>query len=397
MPITTIDIVNPRLAQPAYDFRSVTEYKDLPRKYLCLDDEAGNALYGTSSSYYCQEGCDEKAFAYIVEPGDIIPLQFQAPDSVNADPANPVVGWYTGGSFLIRLEVVSMDGDVLWDGDLREISGSFHVGVTEFGPVQNVNVHADRLLDVLDGVNCFFFRAKVNLGVGDYGVVNDETAPANPEIGQSYIDFGSGEVREWNGTGWTVIGPDEEKNDYWYVASTGAWYLHGAGGWQGVSGPPPADEGAFDALTTMAFRFRACNEPVVHFSATHFGRDCAGFIHELPSNPLIVLPNKLSAFYWSFKVAGSMEVDALPIQRELTKNGRLVNVALSTSARVRTTGMPEAVAKAVQAVLTSKTFYIDGKPWTTASDVRKNNEDGLHWWLDLTVTREDCNEGMTCD
>lgn len=519
MPTTVVQIGNARLDEDAHDFRSVTEFRDMPRKTECLD-EAQNALYGTDPGFPCQDGCGEAEFQYIVEPGDKIPLQFQLIDMVNPDPMNPEVGWREDtDQYLVGLEILDMDGNVLWEGDTNEVSDEFSVWGNEDGTFQNILINVDDVIALIDDptVTCWYFRVKVLLALAvEYETVDAESAPLTVvPVGYTYIDFGSGQVLMWTGSEWE---PQTISHLPYYVQSTGHWYQHmpEPTGWVGLA-EHPEDEEAFDYVHTMTYRLRNCDEPVVRFRSNVAGRDCTGFNHTAPpaeyimepidglvfvdywsaidpasssycipvdapmgttviwhqfqsiitltesgwvfgpimpsgtqvlimndsaspwfdgssidptedmvpagtvmtlspvyvpfggwwgfSGPLedvfpgeVFTPGTTSkwAFQYDFKVLGSCEVDEMPVETEVTRNGRRLRVTPGTKAKVRTTGVPQSVARMVQNVLSAPTFWVDEQQYEAADGLRKNNNDGEMWWLDFTVTRDECTVEGSC-
>ncbi len=502
MAITTVQIPNPKLLVKAYDFRSVTEYKDLPRKADCLEDEDGNGIYGIDPNYFCQTGCDENGFMYIVEKGDKIPLQFRAPDSFNFDPLNPVFGWQNdAGFFLVSLEVLDMSGVVQWSGNISEIAQKWDVSADEKGPFQNVVVDSD-LVTLKTGLECFYFRVKVIVATLPALSVNSIGYPVEPpEIGYRILVLATNKILEWNGTEWDEIGPNEI-GDVYYVASDGGWYTWGGAFFNYSETPPtPIDPlTQFDYLTTIAFRFAKCNETVVHFRAIDSGIDCSGYNHDqppftwlmdpipgvifasryieegelledqtdLPVGAVVIVGNgagfairrtvsgwetiqpinegdrflimesgsvpagtiiergpwvpfvgywfnagDLAALYPSavfnnqqvsayvfqhdFKVLGSVEVEQFPLTREMTTNGRLIRRTTGRRARLRTTGIPQVVAERVRSVMAAKTFYVNETEWNESDGISKNNDDGLHWWIDGFIGREDCSMDAGCE
>jgi hypothetical protein len=284
MPTTTVNIANANLDLAAFDFRSVTERVDLPRKHECLDEEEGDGMSSTSSNYGCQTGCgNETPFMWIVEPGDTIGLQFQVEDLLNENPERPEFGWFEGGGdYFVRLAALDEAGSVLWQGDINEVSTNFHVGFSSFGPYQNAVVDVDRLVAQLPaGTKCWSFRVAVLSYLRPINSVNGDSEPeGTPSVGYSYIDFETDDVLEWDGTEYVSIGPNEA-DEVWYVANVGAWYQWTGTAWVGLPGAPEGSEPQEDYLYTMGYRLRQCNEKVVHFQSWQKGRDCVGFIHDM--------------------------------------------------------------------------------------------------------------------
>lgn len=496
MPTTTVNIANANLDLAAFDFRSVTERVDLPRKHDCLQAEEGDGMSSTDVNYACQLGCGtETGFTFIAEPTDKIPLQFQAEDLLNTDPARPTFGWKdSAGDYFVRLEVLDEDGEVVFDGNIQNITSDYQVGVSTFGPYQNATVDVAKLLLAVPGLKCWSFRVAVLFKRKSFDSVNADAEPAGmPSEGFSYIDFSGGDVLEWQGGEWVTIGPNEV-NEVWYVANTGVYYRWNGTTWVGLSGPPISAEPEEDYLFTMGYRLRHCDEKIVHFESTQKGRDCVGFIHDMGrvvgadvnnadylgfwnmsdqfpeyTDPGTIVLNQydglpyqlnegnwealdapeaesfwimantqgwvfsgadpvaivtvlagiilrfrshpayrrwtniydheapsMSAFQWSFKVLGSVEKESLPVDRDLSDNGRLLASTSKTVARMRLRGMPETIAAIIQAVLATSGFTINGQTWSEVSTITKNNDRGSHWWINSQLTREDCTERTDC-
>lgn len=158
---------------------------------------------------------------------------------------------------------------------------------------------------------------------------------------------------------------DPEPNSFWVMANDQGFVF---------SGPPPVQLIAVQAGTILRFR-------VVDGKWTNI------YDHEKPST---------GAFQWSFKVAGSVEVEVLPVDRELSENGLLLRSTSRTVARMRTKGVPETVVKIMQAVIASKGFTIDGQTWMEVGALTKNNDTGALWWINSQISREDCSAATDC-
>lgn len=212
------------------------------------------------------------------------------------------------------------------------------------------------------------------------------------EVGDTATKAGTVYVSTDAGSTWTVL-PNQPSGGAEAVSgytSPGSWAIVPQPGLQ-----EPGEDLPTDSATTMAFRLRRCDEPIVHFKSEASGIDCMGYVHDL--GPGTILGTNAQPFQHDFKVQGSLEVEEFPIAREVTKNGRLKNVTLSTKARLRTWGLPQLVARRVQTVLGSADFELDGEKWEVVDGVKKNNEEGSHWYLDTLVSRDDCDTGATCD
>lgn len=498
MPTITVPVSNPNLGSGFFELQSVTERRDLPRKFECLPDNEGDGLSSTNTNYSCQNGCgNERPFMWIVDEGDTIRLQFQAEDLLNDDPTRPEFGWYEGpGDHFVRLAVLDTAGVVVWEGDINSVSTDFHVGFSSFGAYQNVAVDVDRLLEVLpEGTTCWSFRVAVVSYMGSINSVNDDHAfSGSAPVGFSYIDFADTlQILEWTGAAYEQIGPNAV-DEVWYVANTGAWYRWTGTEWVSAPAGHEGEEPEEDFLFTMGYRLRKCNEKVVEFASTTTGRDCAGFIHVIAranggevnnadflgywdmgttappyTEPFTIVLNQfdgkvyqliagvwteqaapddgslwlmaneqgfvfsgpepvqivavaegtflrfsaasgynrwtniqaeqapaLSAFQWSFKVAGSVEVESLPVERELTENGVVLSLTSQRVAKLRTVGLPESVVLILQAVVASKDFTINGEAWKEVGAFGKNNDRGALWWINSQLSRDDCKTEPEC-
>lgn len=280
---TTIELENPALLDPPIDLESVSEFRELPRKYTCLPDENR----GDCVDDPCV-GCQEPPFFLIAEPGDNVALQFQAADLINPNPAIPTYGWRgASGPYFVGLEVVGEGGAILWEGDTSLITplgveNAANIGITAAGPVQNITVSIDRLIALLPAdTRCWYFRLRVWSGMPVANVADSEELPESPiPVGFVWIDFDTGLVKEWNGFEWEEIGPTGH-GEVWYVLDTGIWYEWNDPEWVGLEEPPrPENELTSDTCRTYPYRLRHCNEKIIHFQAYDMeGVDCLGFIH----------------------------------------------------------------------------------------------------------------------
>lgn len=172
------------------------------------------------------------------------------------------------------------------------------------------------------------------------------------------------------------------------------------GTWEVVDGPDIAEPGdaPFDHLYTMTYRVRRCNERIVRFQSTGAGRDCNGFIHDIAD----IRVDKANgdgepvAFQYDFKLAGSLEVQSLPITRERTENGKLLSVVTQTTALLRLKPLPEAIARLLQAVAGNEGFLVNGERWDELDALAKNNENGAHWHISTVLKRDDCDRDTRC-
>lgn len=149
-------------------------------------------------------------------------------------------------------------------------------------------------------------------------------------------------------------------------------------------------------IYTMSYRMRRCNESVVHVQSTDSGRDCLGYIHDTPTSSQWVGAGQVRAFQHDFKLAGSIELEALPVTRELSENGRPIRTSTQAVGRLRLAPLPEGVARILQAVTAAPVFMLNGTEWSEIEEIRKNNETGTHWHINSTVRRDECETTAPC-
>lgn len=406
---TTVIVTNPNLYLAPEELRSTTEYKDFPRKFECLDEES---IGGDAVAEVCAQGCgDEPAFAFIVEPGDVIPLQFRFQDLVNSNPEAPVFGWRSLAqptSYWLKLQVFDLEENLVLDLPVDNIAQSWGVFHTEAGSVQNVNVNVDMLLSRLASAGytkgCWLFRVCAVIAQPDYELADDVWADGGAppthgySIGTVLVDTTANTLITLTGGGWVSLVPPDD-GTYVYSAATATWYLMTAGVWVVSSGPTmsePGEELPTQCVETYPYRLRKCDEPVVRFQSVTSGTDCMGFVHDDPTG-LPQVGTGLVAYQHDFKLKGSIEEVEFPVIRELTKNRRLKAVTQSTTARLRTAGVPLPIARRVSEVLSHDTSLVGGKRWDEGDSVKRNNDDGLLWFIDCELRRQDCDRTVGCE
>lgn len=413
-----VNVPNPNLAGPYGLHYATTEYKDLPRVVDCYEGDLEGG-YQSDAANPCQTGCSEPNFQFIVEPDDRISLQFRLPDLVNPDPANPTYGWYDGNpAYFVRLEAMAMDGvTVLWDGPISAVSGNYGVFLHETGPIQNVSIWIQKLLEFMPpGTTCWYFRVSFVIALHEYGVANTMTTNGQPPgtfpLGYTVVDVFASEhwypfgVWEWTGIGggWSEV-PFEVGDIYW-IADQGIFVQFQStpigDTWVQIPDPGyevPGEELPRQYVGTMAYRLRKCDEPIVHVKVSRNGLDCIGRFHGdavgggVIGTPLGVMP---ASYQYNHKLKGEVEVDEFPIETETTKDGRVKSTTLSTKAVMRTEGLPIVVAKRLQVMLAEPNVTVNGDSWDTVDTVKKNNTNGSHWYVEARLRREDCRTVPDC-
>lgn len=233
------------------DLNSWSRSVDTLRKVQCLD---ADAVGGQCVESPCPPCDNDSGFTYYIKPGDLIPLQYRLPDTMNADPQQPDIGWRQGsGDYWLEVQLIDMNGAVIYAGDLSNIAASGYVAASaEVGNYQNAILSADKVIAALSGQKCFVVRVRVRLpqelgytpvdNVGEWDLVGGTSVPTGAAIGDIVMNNEPGQpgFYELQEIGWVLVGMPEN-GDYIYNAATGEFmvyssslkYLltaHGAGG-----------------------------------------------------------------------------------------------------------------------------------------------------------------------
>lgn len=397
--VTTVEIANPSLALSPVDLKSVSEYRDLPRIRNCEDQFCADAI--------CPDCPNDPRFSYYVKPGDTVWLQFQLSDFLNPDPENPIYGWDSGeaGTWWLQLQVLSLSGDVLWEGDIRDIALSYWVGWhQDYGTYQEAVISVDRLLTQIGtDKRCFYFRVKIREALDEYYAadtswnVSGNPGISFPDDGYMVFNTADGLIYVFQDGAWKGLSPEE--GDYVYVADSGYWFTYSGGLWSGSEAPYDVEAENFSYCSTNPYTVSAECEGTVLFYATHPKEDCAGFIYEAPESSFVRSEEvgRMILHAAQFRVKGVLEPMSLPLERNTTENGRFIRSSSSTKYRLATSGVPFNVAKRLQAVFAASFFTVNGLEFNEVSVIERNNDQGTSWWVDVELDRIDCDSSASCD
>lgn len=397
--VSTVEITNPSLALSPVDLKSVTEYRTLPRVRNCEDQFCADAV--------CEGCANDPRFSYYVKPGDAVWLQFQLSDYLNPDPEAPIYGWNSGeaGTWWLQLQVMDLDGTVLWEGDIRDLATSFWVGYHEdYGSYQEVVMQVDTLLSELGSdVRCFYFRVKIREALPEYYTADTTWGVAGtpgisfPDEGYTVFNTADGIIYVYQGGAWKGLSADE--GEYVYVADSGYWFVYESGVWNGAEPPYDHEAEDFSYCSTNVYTVSAACEGTVQLYASYQKVDCAGFIYEAPQGYFIRSADAppLVPHFTMFRIKGVLEPISLPLERELTENGRFIRASSSTKYRMATKGVPFNVAKRLQGVFAAQLFTVDQMQFTQVSAIERNNDTGNSWWVDVELDRIDCDSSASCD
>lgn len=398
MSVTVIEITNPDLALSPVDLKSVSEWKPLPIKRTCDDNFCADSA--------CPDCGNDAPFYYYVKPEDTIALQFQLADTINADPANPTYGWNSGeASWWLQMQVMSRDGTVLWEGDIRDIANFYYVGYHEdYGTYQNVFVSVGKLqTEIGSDIPCFYFRVKIRESLPDYYVADTmvtgagEPAIAFPGDGYTVFNATDGLIYVYNDGAWSSTAPQE--GDYLYVTDSGLWFLYTTGSWSSTTAPYDPEAETFSYCSTHLYKVSEVCRNTVELYALYQETDCAGFIYEPPQSYFIRSDDAgtpAPGFFTRFRIQAVLEPTALPVDREVTDNGRFVRSSSRTQYRFATGALTYAAARRVQAVFAARYFTLDFVEFQDVGELTKNNEEGEAWYIETELTRNECEVNESC-
>lgn len=371
---------------------ATTRFRTLPKKVECPE----------CPIEVCETCCPaEMGAPHFFAEGDKIYLQFFFEDTFNADPENPTYGWAeTGdnpGDFWLQLVIYAPDGTLISSvlEDLAQAWASWHDGTQS---VQNLIL--DTSLPGFVGVDCFYYCVRL-LGPSfvEYQTVVLVTGalpdPANFEQGDTIL---VGDILYvLTGRSWISQGP-VGSGDLIYESSTGSWYQSDGSTVDKIDRPELVDNPSVGLGQCCGGIYRKirCEQTVEICTARTTGKDCQGRVFDRPTNGDQGGIGS-SAFRYCRRFPGSIEPTAYPVQREITEDGVLIQGGYSERARLRTAGICRYDAEDIAAVLASEGFTIDGEPWDTITDVERNNENGLLWYLDITLGREICQATKDCN
>jgi len=350
----------------------------------------------------CETCCPAELGApHYVADGDDIHLQFFFEDLVNSDPENPTLGWRkTGdspGDYWLELGLYDQNGNLV-SANIDFFADAWSVWHNGSQSVQNVVI---KLGTRFENYSCFHFCVKIfSPSLVEYITVELVTGALPDSSGYEEGDtILVGDVLytivngAWKGNG------VQEPGTLVYEATTGQWYTVTSPGLvekierpEVVSNPT----GVSTNCCTAPYRKILCESSVEVCTDRTSGKDCKGRDYSRPTGGVLG-GSRSSQFQYCKRFPGSLEPIAYPVTRELSEDGVLIQGGYSERARLRTSGICRYDAEDIAAVLGSEGFTIDGEIWDTVTDVERNNENGILWYLDITLGREICEGTKDCN
>lgn len=329
-------------------------------------------------------------------------LQFNFIDEWNDNPLNPTEGWKDGW---LDISLITPTQEITFD-DMVELCSEWMVGATEEGlTYQNLIIDMTKVCELIGDEKCFYFKitnCKPGYGEPDYvaercadlgGVA--PTSTSGWAVGTYYFDTTYWNLWVFNGTSWDAVtlGADTVV----YCVGQGIFYQRSGDVFVEIDNPyedPDPENPDCTNCYTELFRVPTCEE-VVTFSCDWSEFDCLGFYHGLADN---YAGSSNFAYNPSLTVRGNIEIVSFPVATEETEEGTVTEVTWSESALFRAYGMPQLYARRLTNYLMQRPFYINDEVWDTYTNPEKNNDNGLHWWLEMTFEREICKRNtFECD
>lgn len=347
--------------------------------------------------------CDnDQPFYKYVRCTDYLHLQFNFIDEWNDDPLNPTDGWKDGW---LDISLVTPSGEIEIT-DMIDVCLDWMVGATDDGlTYQNLIIDVSKVCELIGSEKCFYFRiqnCKPSYGEPDYvaercanlgGVA--PTSTSGWAVGTYYFDTTYWNLWVFNGTSWDAVtlGVDTVV----YCVGTGTFYQRSGDVFIEIENPyeePSYEVPECTDCFTELFRVVTC-ENVVKISADWSEDDCLGFYHGLADT---FVGSSNFAYTPSISLHAYLETVAFPIEEETTDEGTVTRRTQKESALFRSFGVPESVIRQMTNILMQNTFYLNDEIWDSYTTPEKNNDNGHHWWLEMTFEREICDKrGFECD
>lgn len=350
----------------------------------------------------CPACTNDLPFYRFVKCDQSLHLQLNFIDEWNTDPLNPDDGWLDGwlGISLVTPTTVIPVTDML------QIASEWMVGATAEGlTYQNLVIDMTKTCSLIGNENCFYFKfSNCKPGYSEPDYVAERCAnlaglPPNTTtlpIGFLYFDnSNSWNLWQWDGATWNLV--TVTAGQVVYCSLTGVFYEKSGDSYIVVDNPfenPDPDNPDCTDCYSELFRVQLCEE-LVEFSADWAEFDCEGFFHGLADE---FVGSSNFAYNPTFTVKANIETIAFPIEEEKTDEGTTVRLTQSERALMRSWGMPQSAVKSIANYLMQRPFYINSEVWDSATAPEKNNDNGSHWWIELTFEREICDrKTFACD
>jgi len=386
--ILYVDKTNPTPSEG--NSQGYTAYRDLgPRPKCVICDDIPD----------CPDCPADQAYKIPVVAGDKIYRQFWFSDLYNTDPEEPEYGWYgeDNDNYYVKatLEFGSAPSIAL---DVESIIASQNVGYYN-GSFQNIVLDTTPILEYINAegyeVDCFrLVVTSYKLDIGDHYVVIGifDTPPitaGKPE--GSYVIIGTTLNQLQDGI-WVGIGPMSD-GDIVFAQKPGKYYELNTGVWSVVD--PDSTRVADQTCATAWYKFLMCSEPSIIIEGVYGTQDCNGFYYGQTSAEAAA---GLLSYRDRYRIEASFELQSFPTEKTTNENGDVASFKQKENWLLRTfVGLPESIARRVANSFAAPHFYVNSNEYQTNTDVRKVNEQGLHWFLSVVLERVSCEKLSECN
>ena len=386
--ILYVDKTNPTPSEG--NSQGYTAYRDLgPRPKCVICDDIPD----------CPDCPADQAYKIPVVAGDKIYRQFWFSDLYNTDPEEPEYGWYgeDNDNYYVKatLEFGSAPSIALDD---ESIIASQNVGYYN-GSFQNIVLDTTHILEYINAegyeVDCFrLVVTSYKLDIGDHYVVIGifDTPPitaGKPE--GSYVIIGTTLNQLQDGI-WVGIAPMSD-GDIVFAQKPGKYYELNTGVWSVVD--PDSTRVADQSCSTAWYKFLMCSEPSIIIEGVYGTQDCNGFYYGQTSAEAAA---GLLSYRDRYRIEASFELQSFPTEKTTNENGDVTSFKQKENWLLRTfVGLPESIARRVANSFAAPHFYVNSNEYQTNTDVRKVNEQGLHWFLSVVLERVSCEKLSECN
>ncbi|MBL0317133.1 MAG: hypothetical protein IPP69_15750 [Flavobacteriales bacterium] len=386
--ILYVDKTNPTPSEG--NSQGYTAYRDLgPRPKCVICDDIPD----------CPDCPADQAYKIPVVAGDKIYRQFWFSDLYNTDPEEPEYGWYgeDNDNYYVKatLEFGSAPSIALDD---ESIIASQNVGYYN-GSFQNIVLDTTPILEYINAegyeVDCFrLVVTSYKLDIGDHYVVIGifDTPPitaGKPE--GSYVIIGTTLNQLQDGI-WVGIAPMSD-GDIVFAQKPGKYYELNTGVWSVVD--PDSTRVADQTCSTAWYKFLMCSEPSIIIEGVYGTQDCNGFYYGQTSAEAAA---GLLSYRDRYRIEASFELQSFPTEKTTNENGDVASFKQKENWLLRTfVGLPESIARRVANSFAAPHFYVNSNEYQTNTDVRKVNEQGLHWFLSVVLERVSCEKLSECN
>ena len=378
MSVTIIDKTS--LTPTVNSSEGFVAYKDLGPRPIC------NTCDDFSE---CPECSGDNPFRMPVVSGDLIYLQFRMIDSYNVLPDDPTYGWLTDPSedYYISAELEFMSGETVPLPEGSIVAGS-EVGYAN-GSYQNLILNSARIMDYINSelIDSKCFKINVTTYKIDYppyivinGIYSGEPA-TNFAAGTIYYNSTEDEFYQLVGGSWQ---PYTIEVDYVYNQRDGRWYE-----WTGTdlvlleSMNTTKVEAA--TCSTAWYNFTTC-ESTVKVEGLHGEYDCKGYYY-----------GGTIRFRDRYRIWASLEINGYSTEKTTNENDVVTEFTQYEKWLLRLMkGHPLPIMERMANTLTGSEVYFDDNEYVNISDLDKNNEQGFHWWSQLTMERKNCEKSTGC-